>query len=79
MTDYQPHEYESALRRSFVEKRASCVVITSRRQQFQIEAVNYGIDQGWLEGEWDRSDEQSTAFVARLTEAGKRHFGLEGK
>jgi hypothetical protein len=79
MTDNQPHEYKSALRRAFVERRADYIVITSRREQFKAAAVSYGIDQGWLEGEWDRSDEQSTAFVARLTEAGRKHFGVEGR
>jgi hypothetical protein len=72
-----PAEYEAALRRAFVEKRAACVVISSRRQQFQIRCTNYGIEQGWLKGRWDDSDEQSTAFVARLTDEGRTHFGLE--
>lgn len=69
-------EYESALRRAFVDKRADYIVITSRRERFQIEAVNFGIEQGWLKGEWDESDEQSSAFVCRLTDSGKQHFGI---
>jgi hypothetical protein len=52
-------------------------VITSRREQFQIASANYGIDQGWLHGEWDARDEQSTAFICRLTDAGRKHFGLK--
>jgi hypothetical protein len=70
-------EYEGALRRAFVEKRADYIVLTSRRERFQAEAMNYGINQGWLKGEWDERDEQSTAFVCRLTFAGRMHFGLE--
>jgi uncharacterized protein YbdZ (MbtH family) len=69
-------EYESALRRAFVDHRADCIVITSRRQQFQIESANYGIDQGWLTGKLDESDEQSASYVCRSTEKGREHFGL---
>lgn len=70
---------EAMLRRAFVDHRADYVVISSRRQQAQIESVNYGIERGWLTGEWDESDEQSTAFICRLTTAGRKHFGLKAK
>ena len=70
-------EYEAALRRAFVDGRADYIVITSRREQFQIEAANFGLDLGWLRGEWDTRDEQSTAWVLRLTSEGRKHFGLE--
>ena len=53
-------EYESALRRAFVEHRADFVVITNRREQFQIEATNYGVDQGWLHGEMSMVDKELT-------------------
>lgn len=72
-------EYESALRRAFVDNRASSIVITSRRQQFQLDAVSYGSEQGWLTGELDDSDEQSAAYVCRLTKKGREHFGLEAR
>ena len=75
-TDSDQLEYEASLRRAFVDHRAAYVIITSRREQFQIKAVNYGIDQGWLEGKMDERDEQSTAYVARLTPKGRKHFGL---
>lgn len=39
--------------------------------------MNYGIEQGWLKGKWDERDEQSTAFVCRLTPKGRKHLGLE--
>lgn len=67
-------EYESALRRAFFDRRADSIVITSRRERFQMESANYGIEQGWLTGELDESDEQSAAFVCRLTDAGRKHF-----
>jgi hypothetical protein len=69
-------DYEAALRHAFVDRRAVCIAITSRRQQFQIEAANYGIEQGWLSGELDERDEQSTVWIGRLTEKGREHFGL---
>jgi uncharacterized protein YbdZ (MbtH family) len=72
-----PDEYEAALRRAFVEHHADFVVITSRREQFQIEATNYGIDQGWFTGEMDTRDEQSSAWVCRLTDKGREHFGVK--
>lgn len=75
--DPREAEYEAALKRAFVDRRADYIVITSRREQFQAESANYGIDQGWLSGEWDDRDEQSTAFVCRLTPEGRKHFGLE--
>lgn len=79
MSDYTSIELEDALRRAFVDHRADFVVITSRRQQFQIESVNLGIDRGWLHGEGDDRDEQSTAFICRLTKAGREHFRLEAE
>jgi hypothetical protein len=71
-------EPEAALRRAFVDHHADYIVITSRRQQFQIESANYGIGQGWLKGEWDERDEQSAAWICRLTDQGRKHFGLGG-
>lgn len=77
MFSIQPRpELESALRRAFVDKHANYIVITSRRERFQIAAANHGMDQGWLSGHWDDSDEQSTAFICWLTDKGREHFGL---
>lgn len=73
-----PQEYEDALRRAFVERRADYIVINSRRQQFQIESANYGVEQGWIKGEWHDIDEQSTAWTGRLTDEGRGHFGITG-
>ena len=69
-------DYIAALRRAFVERRADYVALTSRREQFQAEAMNFGMDRGWLRGQWDTRDPQSTAFICRLTEEGKRYFNL---
>lgn len=70
------NEYEAALRRAFVDRRCDFIMIDSRRQEFQIKSANYGIEQGWIVGEWNDLDDQSTYWTGRLTEAGKKHFGL---
>lgn len=77
MTEPTDEELEAALRRAFVDRRWTTVVITSRREQFQIKSVNYGIDKGWLEGEMNEADEQSSFYEAWLTPEGRKHFGIE--
>ena len=67
---------EDMLRRAFVDRRADYIVVTSRREQAQLEAVWYGEQRGWLDCEADAADEQCTAVVCRLTTAGREHFGL---
>jgi hypothetical protein len=69
-------EYEAALRRAFVEHRADFIVLSSHRDQFRIESANYGVDQGWINGEWDELDEQNTVWIGRLTDKGRERFGL---
>ena len=76
MTQYTNEEFEDSLRRAFVERRADFIVITSRRERFQIGAANYGVDQGWLVGRMDTRDEQSSAWVCRLTDKGREYFGV---
>ena len=70
------NEYEASLRCAFVDRHADFIVIDSRRQQFQIESANYGVDQGWIKGTWDDRDEQSTVWIGRLTKKGRKHFRL---
>lgn len=70
-------QYEDALRRAFVDHHADYIVVTSRRERFQLEAASYGEDKGWLSFHSDGRDEQSTAYIYRLTQFGRRYFGLE--
>ncbi len=72
-------EYEDMLRHGFVEMRADRFCISSRRQDRAIAAANYGIDQGWLTGDLDTTDVQSSVWTLRLTDKGREHFGLVGK
>lgn len=69
-------EYEEALRKAFVENKWDSILIDSRRQEFQIRSANYGIEKGWIAGEWHDGDVQYTYWTGTLTEAGKQHFGL---
>ena len=48
----------------------------SLRRAFELEAANYGVDQGWLVGRMDTRDEQSSAWVCRLTDKGREYFGV---
>lgn len=67
-------EREAMLHRAFVEKRAGCIVITSRRERLQIQSAEYGVERGWLAKTVDTEDEQSTAWVYRLTPKGRTYF-----
>jgi hypothetical protein len=76
----EPQEMEAALRRAFVDHRADYIyVVTSRRERFRLESVNYGMSQGWVSGDMDTRDDQATALICRLTDAGRAHFGLAQK
>jgi len=68
---------EEILKIAFVDKKADYIVITSRRQQIQIEAASYGVEKGWLRQEVVEPDEQSTAWLFYLTDLGREHFGLQ--
>lgn len=67
-------ERKAMLHRAFVEKRAGCIVITSRRERLQIQSAEYGVERGWLAKTVDTEDEQSTAWVYRLTPQGRKYF-----
>ena len=75
MTEEQ--EWEAALRRAFVDRRADSIVLYDRRERFLLESAAYGERMGWLEGRLVELDEQSTEERYRLTSEGRKHFGLE--
>jgi len=69
---------EAMLYRAFVEHRADYIVITSRLQRTQIQSAEYGVERGWLKKTVVDTDEQSTAWVYRLTQKGRAYmFGKE--
>ncbi len=78
MTNYEisDEEKEAMLRRAFVQGRADYIVISSRREWRQIESANLGVDRGWLKSQWHDEDEQSTCVTFRLTDKGRKHFGV---
>ena len=70
-------EFEARIRKAFVEKRAHSVWIHSSLEGFQIAMASFGKEKGWLEGELLDLDSQSSAMSFKLTEAGRKYFGLE--
>lgn len=83
MTMYPPEELEASLRRAFVDQRADFIILDSAHQKFLIESALFGFNQGWLTEKvnepppWPSQDGASIEY--RLTEAGRKHFGLEKK
>lgn len=69
-------EAEGMLRRAFVEHRVDFVVVSSRRQWRQILAIGYAEGRGWVKGEFHEIDTQSSCMTYRLTDEGRKHFGL---
>jgi hypothetical protein len=74
---YTDEELEDCLRRAFVDKRYPSIDIWSRRETFQLASLALGEKKGWLTSRLIEIDEQSSKINAWLTEAGKKHFGLE--
>jgi hypothetical protein len=72
-------EFEASLRKAFVDCKAKKIIIDSRHKHFQLASANFGIEKGWLEGTLVEYDEQSSAYEFRLTEVGKKYFGLMAK
>lgn len=70
-------EYEASLRRAFVDNRCDYVFVDSKHERYLIACASFGQDKGWLSFEELGSDEQQyTQWRYRLTEAGRKHFGL---
>jgi hypothetical protein len=71
--DRLPEDYEISLHRAFANKKVSYIVIDSRRQEFQINSAEYGVEKGWLSKD-EVTDGQCTEWRYRLTEQGKQYF-----
>lgn len=70
-------EKEAMLRRAFVDGRADFITVPyNKRYRAQLETAAYGEDQGWLKGEFNADDVQSTRITYRLTEKGREYFGI---
>ncbi len=76
MTAITPAEAEAKLREVFVRDRADYIIISSRRQEFAIQVAYYGLKQGWLTGKLNDDDVQSAYYTFRLTEKGRKRFGI---
>ena len=73
---YQENELEAALLRAFVDNRADFILLDDRRERFLIESATLGVEKGWLSEEFIEIDDQYSQLRYRLTDEGKRHFGL---
>ena len=74
---YPEQELEASLKRAFVDGKADYVVICSRRDRFLLESAMFGVLNNWLSEELKELDEQSSELRFRLTEEGKKHFGVK--
>lgn len=85
--DFPENELEISLRRAFVEgerpgRAADYIVVDGEttRNQFLTEGVRYGLAKGLIvhdkKASEAESDSQYTALCYRLTEKGKKHFGI---
>jgi hypothetical protein len=72
---YPAEEHLACLRRAFVDRGADYVYVDSRRNRFLLSNANWGLREGYLEFDAvtsaDRSDEQYTCLVLRLTAKGR--------
>lgn len=76
MTTYTDEELEACLRRAFVDNGYPSVDVWSRREAFLLASLDLGVAKGWLKSQLIYIDEQSSKINAKLTEEGKKHFGL---
>ena len=79
--DYTEQELEDALRRAFVDKGFESILMDGHeaRSEFKRDSLEYGIGQGWLCQDEDINESQYTAMTYKLTDEGKKHFGLDLK
>lgn len=70
-------EFEARLRRAFSQTPTpDFIYYDSRRQRFLAEGIAYGENMDWLQGRLQEIDDQYSRYEARLTAAGRRHFGV---
>jgi len=69
-------EFEATIRRAFTPQPCGFIFYDSRRQVFFAECIAYGEERGWLDGKLNEIEAQYSRYEARLTDAGKLHFGF---
>lgn len=73
---YPDNELEDALKRAFSKPDTDYIFLDDRRQRFLIESAVLGVEKGWLTEEFVEIEEQYSQCRYRLTDDGRRHFGL---
>ena len=76
--NYTERDLEASLRRAFVEGKADFIPFDGHtaRNGFLRDGINYGQERGWLDEGKEINEEQWTTIEYRLTEKGKKYFGL---
>lgn len=71
-------EFEATIKIAFSHvPQPRFIYYDNRRQEFSASAIAFGISQGWLTGALNEIEEQYSRYEARLTDAGRAHFGLQ--
>jgi len=81
------NELETSLRKAFVDDGADFIILDGQtaRSEFIRDGINHGLKKGWLcQGEDIDEDKvlgqgrgQYCAYTYRLTDKGKRYFGIK--
>lgn len=76
--DYTEKDLEAALRRAFVDRESDFIIFDGHeaRNEFLRDGINYGLENEWVYGN-EVEEEQWTTIKYRLTDKGKKHFGLD--
>jgi hypothetical protein len=75
---YPVDEFEDSLRRAFVDGKADYIELDGNSGRFLHNCVGYGQEQGWLGPikEDCIPGDQWTVWQVRLTDYGKKYFGV---
>jgi hypothetical protein len=72
---------EASLKRAFVDHEADYIIVDNLHHRFLIASAQFGVAQGWLSEKleepppWPSQDGGQLEY--RLTDEGKKHFGVK--
>lgn len=85
--DYTDKDLEASLKRAFADRGANFIIVDGHtmRNQFLVDGVNYGLEQGWLKPGKDIDEDeilghglgQYLAYTYVLTDKGREYFGVK--
>ncbi|GAF74003.1 unnamed protein product [marine sediment metagenome] len=76
--NYDKKDLEASLRRAFVDGGFKEILIDGHeaRSKFLRDAINHGLNRGWLQVTSQINESQYTAVNYGLTDGGRKYFGL---